>query len=60
MFAVGLSAQTNKIDSLKYNQSDEYVVPYDSLSPIDKLNYNFNNKYNKINILKLKIINYII
>ncbi|MCW8897321.1 MAG: hypothetical protein OQJ96_07880 [Flavobacteriales bacterium] len=41
MFVVGLSAQTNKVDSLKYNQDDEYVVPYDSLSPIDKLNYNF-------------------
>ncbi len=41
MFVVGLSAQTNKADSLKYNQGDEYVVPYDSLSPIDKLNYNF-------------------
>lgn len=41
MFAVVLSAQTNKSDSLIYNQGDEYVIPYDSLSPIDKLNYNF-------------------
>ncbi|HEY9082703.1 MAG TPA: hypothetical protein VIN73_05165 [Vicingaceae bacterium] len=41
MFVVGLSAQTNKSDSLMYSQGDEYVVPYDSLSPIDKLNYNF-------------------
>lgn len=41
MFAVVLSAQTNKSDSLQYNQEDEYVVPYDSLKPIDKLHYNF-------------------
>ncbi len=41
MFVVDLSAQTNKSDSLSYSQGDEYVVPYDSLSPIDKLNYNF-------------------
>ncbi len=41
MFVLVLSAQTNKSDSLIYNQGDEYAIPYDSLSPIDKLNYNF-------------------
>src|SRR5690606_19626303 len=41
MFVLVISAQTNKSDSLIYNQGDEYAIPYDSLSPIDKLNYNF-------------------
>ncbi len=41
IFSFSSYAQVEKNDSLKYAMDENYAIPYDSLSAIDKLNYNF-------------------